>query len=260
VLAHDRGGKGKMKEGKNFCLTRCVDCNEIISLSTHDFSPEYFYDAEKDVLKAEKRDDRKEFEGKHQRHHLEELQVIEESFISEGLYLEPVKTSYFEVTNGCEKFVVKKWRKDVYTPLTYELIPGHLVLTKVSFSAQGEGIRKQLHAEVKLTDRADEKAERFVNVVQSVISQMDEKDLDRENLCETGDPALSHAILSEDKVGKIVERCREIFAPDELKKIEKFIRENNEYNGVMTALVKRYFEIRMDENRGVGKGTRFPEG
>jgi hypothetical protein len=229
-----------------------VDCNEIISLSRYDFSPDYFYDAEKDILKEEERNDRKNFEGRHQKHHLEELQVIEGSFVSEGRYLEPVKVSYFEATNGHEKFLVKKWRKDIYTPLTYELVPGQLVLTKVTFSVQEEDIRKQLQAEKMFDDHADGKIDKFVDVVRSVISRMDEKNLSSESLFETGDPALSSYVsLSADEVGKIVERCREIFAPAELKKIEKFIRENNEYNGVMTVLVQRHFEIRINEYSGV---------
>jgi len=226
----------------------------------YDFSPDYFYDAEKDVLREERRDDQKDFKDRHQKHHLEELRVIEGSFVSEGLYLEPVKASYFEVTNGYEKFVVKKWRKDIYAPLTYELIPGHLILTKVRFSAQADDIRKQLKREIKLANHADEKVEKFIKVVQSVISQMDEKDLRRENLCETGDPACSHVTLSADKVGKIIEGCRQIFAPAEFERIEGFIRENNEYNGVMTALAKRFFAIRVDGNSGVERGKRIPVG
>jgi len=249
-----------MRERKNFRLTRCVDCNEIIFLSTYDFSLEYFYDAEKDVLTEEERDDRKDFEDRHQRHHLEELQLIDGSFISEGLYWEPVKASYFEVTNGYEKFVVKKWRKDVYAPLVYELIPGHLVFTRVSFSAQCDDIRKQFLKDMKLADNENEKADRFVDIVQSVISQMDEKDLSRENVCETGAPAHLHVLLSTDKIERIVEGCRGIFTPAEIRKIEKFIRENNEYNGVMTVLAKRHFEIRIDENSKVEKRKKIPEG
>ena len=107
-----------MREGKDVKLIRCVDCNEVIPLSTYDFYPEYLYDAEKGIFEERKRDDRKSFEAKHQRHHVEELSIIEGSFISEDPYLEPLKTGYFEVTNGCENFVVKKWRNDIHAPLT----------------------------------------------------------------------------------------------------------------------------------------------
>jgi hypothetical protein len=247
-----------MKEGKDVKLIRCVDCNEVIFLSSYDFYPEYLYDAEKDIFEERMKDDRKTFEVKHQRHHLEELSVIEGSFISEDLYLEPVKTSYFEVTNGCENFVVKKWRKNIRAPLTYELIPGHLALTEVRFSAQGEDIRKQFQAEVKLTDRAVEKTDHFVKLVQSVISQMDEKDLRSENLCETGNPAILHVTLDEEKIEQILKGCQDIFTPEELKKIEVFIRGNTGYCGVMTALVERQFEIRKSEKSRLEGVTVLP--
>lgn len=242
-----------MKAGKNLKLTRCVDCNEIIPLSVYDSYPEYVYDIERDILREQKRDDRKNFEDKHQRHHLEELQVIEGSCISGGPYREPVKASYFEVTNGSENFVIKKWRKDIYDPLTYELIPGHLAFTELMFSPQYDDIRKQFQTEVKLTDHTEEKMEHFLTVVRSVISQMNESDLETEDLYETDNPAIVYVQLNEEKVGKILEGCRTVFTPEELKKLAVFIRENNEHDGVMTALVKRQFEIkRTGSNQEIG--------
>jgi hypothetical protein len=240
-----------MKEDNNIRLIRCMDCNEIIALSIYDFYPEYLHDAEKGIFEERERYDRKTFEVKHQRHRLEELYVIEGSFLAEDLYLEPVKASYFEVTNGCENFVVKKWRKDIRAPLAYELIPGHLALTDIRFSAQCEDIRKQLQTELKLSGKAEEKIKGFIDVVQSVISQMDEKDLIREDICETVSPVVSHVPLDEKQIEKILKECQKIFTPEELKKIEEFIRENNEYNGVMTALIERRFEIRKIEGNKV---------
>jgi hypothetical protein len=44
-----------------------------------------------------------------------------------------------------------------------------------------------------------------------------------------------------------------VFTPEELKKLVVFIRENNEHDGVMTALVKRQFEIkRTGSNQEIG--------
>jgi hypothetical protein len=89
---------------------------------------------------------------------------------------------------------------------------------------------------------------------------MNESDLETEDLYETDNPAIVYLKLNEEKVDKILEGCRTVFTPEELKKLVVFIRENNEHDGVMTALVKRQFEIRRDENSRVEKGKRFPQG
>jgi hypothetical protein len=47
----------------------------------------------------------------HHGHRLENLKIIEDSFVSEKAYSEPIKTSFFKATNGKEKFVVKKFRE-----------------------------------------------------------------------------------------------------------------------------------------------------
>lgn len=250
-----------MKEEKDIRLIRCVECNEIISLSKYDFCPEYIHDVEKDIFEEQKGDDRKPFVAKHQRHHLEELHMIEGSFISEDLYLEPVKASYFEVTNGSEKFVIKKWRKDIHAPLTYELIPGHIAFTEIRLFAQCKDIRKQFQAEVEILDSAEEKIDNFVKVVESVVSQMEEKEFRKKDLYETSSPVVSHVRLGEEEIEKILKGCQRIFTSDEIKRIEKFIRENNEYNGVMTALVERQFEIRKSEDKlGLGREPSFQVG
>lgn len=236
-----------MKEKKGIRFTRCRDCNELICLSDYDFSPDYFYNAEKDTVRVIMRNDRKSFEERHKKHQLEDLQVIEGSFITEGLYMEPVKASYFEVTNGSERFVVKKWRKDIYAPLTYELIPGRLVLKETTFSVSREDIRKQFLAEVKIDEQSKAKVTEFINVVEKVISKMDERDLNGRELSETGRAGCFFVNLREDQIRKILDGCCFIFSDEEIGEIERFIRENNEYNGVMTVLVKQLFEIQRDE-------------
>src|SRR4030067_2730725 len=90
------------------------------------------------------KDDFQDFLRNHRGHRLEDLKIIEDSFVSEKSYSEPVKTSYFKATNGREHFVVKRFRERIDQPLKYQLIRGDYSLKCIDLQIQSEAIRKQL--------------------------------------------------------------------------------------------------------------------
>ena len=127
-------------------LIRCVECNEIISMTEYDFSPEYRYDEEKDCFIELTKNDREHFVTKHKDHSTEELNVNGASFVSQSPYSDPLKTCYFEATNGRENFVIKRWRDTIEDPVEYELFKGHIEITDPQVEVQTTHIRRQIEA------------------------------------------------------------------------------------------------------------------
>ena len=127
-------------------LIRCTHCDEIFLKTPYDQWPEYEPSSSlsPDPSRSVERDDFKAFLGNHQGHPLEELKIIEESFVSEKAYAEPVKISYFKATNGKEHFVIKKFRDQISEPLRYQLIHGDYFLKCVGIGIQTEAIKAEI--------------------------------------------------------------------------------------------------------------------
>jgi hypothetical protein len=113
-------------------------------------------------------DDQEAFMKEHRGHHLEELQSVPGSFVSYQGYIEPVKTGYFEATNGKKRFVVRKFRKSVFDPMTYELIPGSLVLVPQRLQIDRVAIQKEL--ERMLSPFSTKKIRLFVGELEKIVS------------------------------------------------------------------------------------------
>lgn len=222
-------------------LLRCTECNEIINMTEHDFSAEYHYDKEKDCFIELVRNDREPFITKHKSHKVEELKVNRDSYISDRFYSEPLKTSYFETTNGREDFVIKRWRDKIESPLRYEIVKGYIEVTNKS-AVHGENIIKQIQAEIN-PPISHNKITRLIQVVERVVSQLDPKGLLKDSL-EFDNPLVLHCKLKNSAIKSIVELSKDIFKGEEFKKIRDFIYENSDYDGVMAPLVKREFTIK----------------
>ena len=104
-------------------LIHCKNCDAIFMKTPFDQSPEYKRDLGQhpENFRSMERDDFQEFLIHHHGHQLENLKIIEDSFVSEKPYSEPTKTSFFKATNGKEKFVIKKFREKINEPLKYHL-------------------------------------------------------------------------------------------------------------------------------------------
>jgi len=125
-----------------------------------------------------KRDDFQDFLSHHHGHQLEQLRIIEDSYVSEKAYSEPVKTSFLKATNGREKFVIKKFRERIDEPLKYQLIPGDYSLKCVGVEIQSEEISRQLDREMK-PPLSQDKMDAFLGVMGALTEDIDVSDLER---------------------------------------------------------------------------------
>jgi hypothetical protein len=222
-------------------LLRCKQCNEVINLTEYDSSPEFEYDEKKQEIFERQMDDRQSFYLRHDGHELEELSIKKNSYISEDLYLEPIKVSYFEATNGSENFVVKKWRRSIEEPVKYEqIIRGRLEIN-LNIDIQANDIRRQIKKDIP--SLSDSKIDQFIRIVQKVISQINSQKIKRIT-AESDNPSVFYSSLDDDSLNNIIKLSKKIFDGKEREKIKRFIYQNNDYNDVLTLVVKRHFQVK----------------
>ena len=221
---------------------RCIDCNQVAHITDYDRFPQYHCDEDLDEITEEPVDDTKRFMVQHRNHRMEELTVIKNSFISEGCYGEPLKVNYREATNGKERFVIKGWREDVKSPLRYELIPGY-IKTTFRLEAQSGEIRRQMSEEMAHPPLAAAKIERFIKIVEEVISRFPVR-YAIETTAESDTPLGSYCKMDTNIVREVLRLSEEVFDAKELRKIEQFIYRNNNFKDPMTLLFKRSFDVK----------------
>lgn len=219
-------------------LIRCTACNAIMHMTEGDFTPHYVWNGGE--IKELETDDRKAFLQKHQGHNTEQLTPLTPP-ISDQPYSEPLKTSYFEATNGSERFLIKRWRKKINEPFAYEIIKGRIELTNGSLRVQTAAIKKQMQAENDLLI-PEKKVNCFIEAVRKEVKQIDPETLAVSAEGET--PLVSYYQLESMCVDRILSRCRNKFTQHELKKLRDFINRHNEYDDVMTVVSKKEFAIK----------------
>ena len=218
-------------------LIRCTVCNAIMQMTEGDFSPHYEWNnGEIDEIET---DDRKVFLHKHKDHKTELLTPLTPP-ISDKPYGEPLKSSYFEATNGTERFLIKQWRSTIEDPFAYEIIEGKIRLTNGTLRAQTTAIKKQLQTENNLS-LSERKVNYFIQAVRAEVKQLDPDTLAISAEGET--PLASFYQMGSTCIERILERCQEKFTQRELNKLRDFINRNNEYDDVMTVISKKEFAI-----------------
>jgi len=238
-------------------LVRCIHCDEVFCRTPFDRDPEYapqpsFPPVPSPVIE---RDDFGDFLRNHDGHRLEELTIIQDSFVSEKDYVEPVKASYFKATNGRESFVIKKFRKAIADPLTYQLIHGDYRLECISLEIQSEAIAKQLRYEFKSIPLAASKVEAFLRLYRRVAQGMDVERLERVSE-ESSNPLQVYFIMDEVSLMFLLRNCRNIFEGQQYNEIEAFIQRQRE-DGVL--LLKANYRLEIIE-KARAKSRTLPVG
>jgi hypothetical protein len=194
------------------------------------------------------RDDFQDFLIHHHGHQLENLKIIEDSYVSEMAYSEPVKTSFFKASNGREKFVIKKFRERIDEPLKYQLIPGDYSLKCVGVEIQSEEISRQLDREVK-PPLSQDKMDAFLRVMGALTEDIDVSDLERIPE-ETHHPLEVYYKIDDVHVMHLLRHCRNIFKGQEYLAMEEFIHQQKN-DGVL--LLKATYKIELTEIARPGK-------
>jgi hypothetical protein len=232
-------------------LIHCIDCNKVIhmmkwDLCTHD-------EWQQAEIKEQEGNDRKAFEQRHKNHRTEELTPVTPA-ISDKPYAEPLKVSYFEASNGKQRFVIKRWRNTIDDPYDYEVIDGRLEITHGEIRVQTEAIKKQFRTD---HDGAipEKKLNYFIKAIQDEIKDLDPDAL--EVSAEGVTPLIAFYQLDSQSVKRIFTRCGDTFNWHELKLLRDFVMEHNEYDDVMTVVAQKEFSIKREVLKdAIPKATR----
>jgi hypothetical protein len=226
-------------------LIRCINCDEIFLKTAFDQWPEYeFYSkCSPDSFRTIEKDDFQDFLKNHCGHRLEDLTIIEDSFVSEKTYFEPVKISYFKATNGKERFVIKKFREKIDEPLKYQLIFGDYSLKCIAIEIQSQEIAKQLEKEFKATPLPQTKIAAFIKLYRNIAATIHIKNLERVPE-DSSHPLGIYYKLDDESLFYLLRNSRNIFKGQEYSAIEEFIHRHKD-DGVL--LLKTTYKIQISE-------------
>jgi hypothetical protein len=188
------------------------------------------------------KDDFQDFLILHHGHQLENLKIIEDSFVSEKAYSEPVKTSFFKATNGRDRFVVKKFREKIDEPLKYQLISGDYSLQCNTIEIQEKEISKQLIRELKPTLSQTQIAA-FLKLYRHVAEGIDLRELERVSE-ESSHPLEIYYKIDDFHLMYLLRNCRNIFKGPQYSAMEEFIYRHKD-DGVL--LLKAIYKIQLTE-------------
>jgi len=225
-------------------LIRCKNCDEIFMKTPFDQYPEYEFEPDRspENFRSIERDDFQDFLIHHHGHPLENLKIIEDSFVSEKPYSEPIKTSFFKATNGKEKFVIKKSRERIDEPLKYQVIPGDYSLKCTAIEIQWEEISKQIERELK-PPLSQTQIDAFLKLYRAITENIDIKDLER--IPEESDhPLKIYYKIDDIRLMYLLRNCRNIFNGQEYSAVEEFIHRHKD-DGVL--LLKGTYKIQLIE-------------
>ena len=225
-------------------LIRCKNCDEIFMKTPFDQYPEYEWDTGRspENFRSIEKDDFQDFLIHHHGHQLENLKIIEDSFVSEKAYFEPIKTSFFKATNGKEKFVIKKFREKIDEPLKYQLIPGDYSLKCIAIEIQSEEISKQLKRELK-PPLSQTQIDAFLKLYRAIVENIDIQDLERISE-ESPYPLEIYYKIDDLHLMYLLRNCRNIFKGQEYSAMEEFIHRHKD-DGVL--LLKATYKIQLTE-------------
>jgi hypothetical protein len=234
-------------------LIHCINCNEIFLKTPFDQWPEYeFYSNHSpESFRSIERDDFQDFLKNHRGHRLENLKILEDSFISEKSFFEPIKVSYFKATNGKDKFVIKKFRENIGEPLKYKLIYGDFFLSCIDIQIQSEEIKKQLKSEIMPPSLLEEKIDAFIKLYQRIAKAVDIKNLERTPE-DSPNPLEIYYKMDDVSLVYLLRNCRKIFKGQEYLDIEEFVHRHRD-DGVL--LLKAIHKIKLVETAKSKKVT-----
>lgn len=230
---------------------RCINCDEVFIRTAFDRYPEYQYDPNhpSEPVQTIERDDFQDFLISHRGHRLEYLDIIEDSFVSEKPYFEPVKISYLRATNKKEKFVIKKFREKIGEPIKYQLIPGDYSLECLGVEIQSEEITKQLKAEFKKHPLSQTQISAFLKLYRHIVEIIDIKDLERVPE-ESSHPLETYYKMDDISLFYLLRNCRNIFKGKQYSDIEEFISHHKD-DGVL--LLKARYKIQITKREKAKK-------
>jgi hypothetical protein len=222
---------------------RCCVCNAIHHVSPFDKAPAYvLVEGELEVLAT---DDWRLFMEQHAGHRLEPLKASGERFSPCGLAQDPMSVGYIEVTNGQDRYLVRRARQSILEPMTYELVPGRLGDDGLVVDIQENEIKKEMKHHFSwapATCPDDGKIDLFVGLFKEVVKALDPRRIQISEYSYTDD-AIAYGTCDSAVLDALVEKCAIHFLPDELASLRRFMETHRSGCDVMTLVLRHRLTI-----------------
>jgi len=226
-------------------LIRCSRCNQVIPLFGNfgDFGEASMLPGVE--WSSEDLEIQREFFRCLREHPTEELIVDYDTYVSDKPCYESTKVSYFEASNGKQRFLIRRTKEGLGQPAVYELIPGQLHISNVSLLIQESDLRKQIYSWTRFSPFTEDQIQKFIRAFQEEVQIIPPEKFEEEvEIALEGEtPLLAYASLKEARWENVLRRCQKDFQEADLVKIEQFIRENKHPNDVLALMVKRKVSI-----------------
>lgn len=221
----------------------CCVCDAIHHVSAFDKAPAYVF--VRDEVEAQATDDWRLFMAQHAGHRLEPLKASGEKLFPDGSPLDPMSVAYLEVTNGQDRYVVRRARKSIQEPMSYELIRGRLADAGVTVEVQEREIKKEIKNHFSwapATCPDDEKIDLFVGLVKEFAKALDPQRIQISEYSYTND-LISYGTFDSTVLDALTDRCAVYFLPDELDSLRRFVDTHRGGSDVMTLVLRRRLTI-----------------
>ena len=209
-------------------LIRCVACNQVIPNyeGSHLVRAESLPGVE---WSSADLDGAREFLRIHLGHPLEELTVEEGSHISDRPSYEPVRVTHFLAGNGQREFLIRRTRRALDEPASYEVVPGKLELSGPTLEIQEDVLRRQIAAEKRFSPLLKGRMQRFIGIFRDEITRVSPETFGEEAgemIEDAENPTVTYAALKDSHWERILNRCRLYFDQMELEALRRFIDDN----------------------------------
>lgn len=222
-------------------LLRCPQCNQVIPLYGDFIEIEDNVHLPGIVWADDDLKIKEEFSRNHNGHALEELRVDYDTYISDKPSFELIKVSYFEATNGRERFLIKRNRERLDRPAHYEIIPGKLKLSNVAYEILEDEVREQIGSLNGSSKLAEEEINSLIKALQEELKNISPEELFQElEIVEEDDNPLNLLATFKDKNWQnIIQRLQSYLSPQQSKHILDFLEKNRLLKEITPLFIQR---------------------
>ena len=220
----------------------CCVCDAVHHVSPFDKAPTYVLVG--DAVEAQATDDWRLFMAEHAGHRLEPLQASGVKLFPEGSSMDPMSVGYIEVTNGQDRYVVRRARKSIQEPVSYELIHARLANVSLTVEVQDKEIKKEIKrfSWAPATCPDDDKIDLFVGLVKDVVQNIDPHRIQISEYSYTDD-SIAYGTFDGSALDALMERCAIYFLPDELASLRQFVETHGNDCDVMSLVLRRRLTV-----------------
>jgi hypothetical protein len=222
---------------------RCCVCDAIHHVSPFDKAPIYAFLGNQ--LEERATDDWRAFMKRHAGHRLEPLKASGEKFFPYASPLDPMSVAYMELTNGRDRYLVRRARSSIQEPMSYELISGQLVEAGLSVEVQENEIKTEMKNHFSwapATCPQDDKIDVFVGLIKELIQKLEPHGIQISEFSPLDD-AVSYGLLDDATLDVLMDKCAVCFLPDELASLRRFVETHRSGCDVMTLVMRRRLTI-----------------